>query len=84
MESLALLVSIILLVTISLGPISVVLSRFQAPLARLFGYVTGGLGVAAGVLLLLSVESRGGAIIGLLSAALGALGVFLNLKKRDL
>ncbi len=83
MESLALLVSIILMVTISLGPISVVLSRFKAPMARLFGYVTGGLGVAAGILLLVSVDSRGGMIIGIMSAALGALGVFLNLKKND-
>ena len=81
MESLALLVSVILMVTVSLGPISIVLSRFQAPMARLFGFVTGGLGVAAGVLLLLSVDSRGGAIIGILAAALSALGIFLNLKK---
>lgn len=81
MESLALLVSIILLVTISLGPISVLLSRFQAPAARIFGFATGGLGIIAGIMLLTSVGSTGGTFIGFLSAASGALGVYLNYKK---
>lgn len=82
MESLALLVSAILLFTIMMGPISILLSRVPNPAARIFGYISGGLGIVAGVFLLMSVSSRGATLIGLLSAGLAGFGLYLNFKRR--
>ena len=82
MESLALLVSAILLFTIMMGPISILLSRVPNPAARIFGYISGGLGIVAGVFLLMSVSSRGATLIGLLSAGLAGFGLYLNIKRR--
>lgn len=81
MESLAVLVSIILLVILWLGPISILLSLVDKPWARVLGYISGGFGVAAGIWLAVTVSSTGGQVLGGLSLLLGAVGAFLNWRK---
>jgi hypothetical protein len=78
MESLALVVAVIVLVTVSLGPISIAISFIKANGARIAGYVTGSGAVLAGLWLAFSVDSSGARLIGLSSSALGLLGIWLN------
>ena len=81
MESLALLVSIILLVVVWLGPISMMLALVSRPWGRIAGYVTGGLGVLAGIWLATTVDSPGARLIGAIASLLGVAGVALNWRK---
>ena len=81
MESLALLVSIILLVVVWLGPISLMLALVSQRWARVVGYITGGLGILAGLWLATTVDSPGARLIGLIAGLLGLGGVLLNWRK---
>lgn len=81
MESLALLVSIILLVVVWLGPISLMLALVSQPWARVAGYITGGLGILAGLWLASTVDSPGARLIGAIAGLLGLGGVLLNRRK---
>lgn len=83
MESLALLVSIILLVVVWLGPISMMLALVSQPWARIAGYITGGLGVLAGIWLATTVDSPGARLIGAIASLLGVAGVWLNRRKAN-
>lgn len=83
MESLALLVSIIILTTFMFGPISMAFSRLEQTWARVLGFITGGAGVLAGAWLGTTVDSTGARIMGLLAASLAAFGLWLNWRKQQ-
>jgi hypothetical protein len=78
MESLALLVSIILLTIVILGPISFALSRLKYRWAHIVGLVAGVAGVLTGAWLGVTVDSSGARIMGLLALAVSGWGAWLN------
>lgn len=78
MESLALLVSIIVLTIVVLGPLSFALSRLKQRWAHIVGLVAGVTGVLAGAWLSTTVDSTGARVIGLSALALSGWGAWLN------
>ena len=83
MESLAFLVAVIVLVTVLLGPISIMLSRLEPMSARIVGYISGVGGVLAGLRLATVVDSPGARIIGGIATGLGGYGLWLNWRRAN-
>lgn len=72
MQSLAALVTVLLLIILMLGPIALGLSFSKHPAALVVSVVIAALGVFAGVWLMLSVDAMGARVMGVISILISA------------
>jgi hypothetical protein len=76
MESLALLVSIMLLVIFGAGVIAFVLSWFKSPVTRVLTYIFASFSILSGVWLAVALIDGNGLAVGFLPVALGVFSIF--------
>lgn len=80
MESLALLVSLILLFIYGSGLIAFVLSWFQNKIARISSFVFSGISIVTGIWLAVTLINGNGVIVGGLPVALGVVSIWNALR----
>ncbi len=81
MESLALLVSIMLLVIFGAGFIAFGLSWFRSPVTRVLTYIFAAFSILSGLWLAVTLIDGNGLAVGFLPVALGAFSIFNTRRK---
>ena len=76
MESLAILVSIIILVIFGAGVIAFVLSWFKSPATRIITYIFAAFSILSGLWLAITLIDGNGLAVGFLPVALGVFSIF--------